>query len=88
MKPAGGASWSIIDQFGGYPEGGLIVDSSDNVYVSGFADGPEGAPYGYYGFVRMQPAAAPLAPSSGTSSSIFSNSRVGDSSDDMLAELA
>jgi hypothetical protein len=66
-KPSGGSSWSITDQFSdASPEGGLIVDSNDNVYVSGFADGPEGGSSGYYGFVRMQPAAPPSAPFSST----------------------
>jgi hypothetical protein len=66
-RPSGGSNWSIADQFSNAsPEGGLIVDSNDNVYVSGFADGPEGGSSGYYGFVRMMPAAAPAAGFSST----------------------
>ena len=86
VKPSGGASWSVIDQLNAYPEGGLIVDSNDNVYVSGFADGPVSGSSGSYGFVRMMPA-APLAPAGGTGGSIFSDARVVASSDDLLAEL-
>jgi hypothetical protein len=86
MRPTGGSSFTTIDEFADSYPWGFVADSGGNVYYSGGADGPEGDPYGYYGFVRGMPAAA-MAHGGSTGGSIFADAQIADRNDDRLVEL-